>query len=69
MRQWPMPQGQDPQVGGRQVLMVRGRTETDPLSPVHRVQGLAPLDYEAVEGDREGVRVGRPKSLGQVALG
>ena len=64
------PQGQTPQGGGRQVLVVRGRKETNPPPPVHRVQGLAPpADHEAVEGYRVGVRVETPKGpLGQVAL-
>ena len=52
------------------MLMVRGREETDPSPPsVCRVRGLAPLDHEAVEGYRVGVRVEAPKApLGQVAL-
>ena len=37
--------------------------------PVHGVQGLAPADHEAVEGDMEGVRVETPKSpLGKATL-
>ena len=65
----PILQGQDPQGGGRQVLVVRGRKEIDPTPPIHRVQGLAPPDHEAMEGHREGVRVESPKGpLSQVAL-
>ena len=37
-------QGQDPQGGGCQVLVVRGRKGTDPPPPVHGVQGLAAPD-------------------------
>ena len=48
---------------------MRGGKETDPSPPVHGVQGPAPSDHEAVEGYREGVRVGTPKGpFGQVAL-
>ena len=49
----PIPQGQDPQGGGRQVLVMQGRKETDPSPPFCGVQGLAPSDQRAVEGDRK----------------
>ena len=44
------------------MLVVRGRKATDPLSPFHRVQGLATTDTENMEGDREGPRVKHPRT-------
>ena len=65
----PLPQGQDPQGGGRQVLVVRGRKATDPPPPVHGAQGLAAPDQAVVEGHREGTLVETPKSpLRQMAV-
>ena len=34
--------------------VVRGRKETDPSSPFYGVQGLAPPEFKAVEGNKEG---------------
>ena len=53
----PIPEGQDPKGGGRQVLVVRGRKAADLPSPVYGVQGLVPSDYKAMEGHREGPQV------------
>ena len=51
------------------MLVVRRKKETDPLPPLHGVQGLTPPDRKALERYREGVWVKTSKgSLGQVAL-
>ena len=50
-------------------MPVRQRKETDPLPPLHRVQGLAPSDHKAMKGYREGVRVETPEApRSQVAV-